>query len=138
MSDESSLRTLADIVLSLHVAVVVFVVGGLVLIVAGNLRDWRWVNAPSFRIAHLGAIAFVVAETWFGFVCPLTTLEMWLRARGGASTYGGSFIQHWLQQLLYYNAPPWVFIAAYSAFLLAVVAAWWYFPPHFRRRDRSR
>jgi hypothetical protein len=130
-------QTLADIVLSVHVSIVIFVGGGLVLIVAGNLRGWRWVNAPVFRFAHLVAIAFVVAETWLGFVCPLTTLEMWLRAQAGASTYGGSFIQHWLQRLLYYDAPPWVFIAAYSVFLLAVVAAWWYFPPHFRRRNRS-
>ena len=137
MSSAIGFKTLADIVLSAHVLVVLFVVGGLVLIVAGNLRGWRWVNSPVFRIAHLVAIAFVVAETWLGIVCPLTTLEMWLRAQGGASTYGGSFIQHWLQRLLYYNAPPWVFVAAYSVFLLAVVAAWWYFPPHFRRRKRS-
>ena len=137
MSSAIGFKTLADIVLSAHVLVVLFVVGGLVLIVAGNLRGWRWVNSPVFRIAHLVAIAFVVAETWLGLVCPLTTLEMWLRAQAGASTYAGSFIQHWLQRLLYYNAPSWVFIAAYSVFLLAVVAAWWYFPPHFRRRNRS-
>ena len=135
MSEATAFQALADIVLSVHVLVVVFVVGGLVLIVAGNLRGWQWVNAIAFRIAHLGAIAFVVAETWLGFVCPLTTLEMWLRARAGAPTYAGSFIQHWLQRLLYHDAPPWVFIVAYSVFLLAVVAAWWYFPPRFRRRE---
>ena len=138
MNDAIGFRALADIVLSVHVIVVIFVVGGLVLIVAGNLLGWLWVNAPAFRIAHLVAIAFVVAETWVGIVCPLTTLEMWLRAEAGASTYSGSFIQHWLQRLLYYDAPPWVFIAAYSVFLLAVVAAWWYFPPRFSRRERNR
>lgn len=52
---------LADIVLTLHVAIVAFVVGGLVLVVVGNLRGWRWVNALWFRLAHLGAILFVVA-----------------------------------------------------------------------------
>jgi hypothetical protein len=134
MSDANGFQTLADIVLSVHVGVVIFVVGGLVLIIAGNLLAWRWVNSPVFRIAHLGAIGYVVAETWIGIVCPLTTLEMGLRAKAGATTYAGSFIQHWLQRLLYYDAPPWVFIAAYSVFLLAVVAAWWYFPPHFKRR----
>jgi len=54
---------------------------------------------------------------------------MALRSKAGDSTYRSSFIEHWLQQLLYYSAPPWVFVLAYSAFGLAVVATWWYFPP---------
>ena len=37
---------LADAVLALHVAIVVFVGGGLFAIIAGNLRNRRWVNAP--------------------------------------------------------------------------------------------
>jgi len=55
-------RLLADAVLILHLAVVVFIVGGLVIIVAGNLRGWRWVNGLGFRVAHLTAIGVVVAE----------------------------------------------------------------------------
>jgi hypothetical protein len=124
---------LADAVLALHVAIVIFVVGGLLLIVAGNLRRWRWVNALWFRLAHLAAIGVVVAESWLGIVCPLTTLEMWLRARAGQSSYGGSFIEYWLQQLLFWNAPGWVFTLAYSLFAVAVVAAWWRYPPELRR-----
>lgn len=128
---------LADIVLTLHVAIVAFVVGGLVLVVAGNLRGWRWANALWFRLAHLGAILFVVAETWLGMVCPLTTLELWLRARAGATVYGGSFIEHWLQRVLYYEAPWWVFALAYSLFGLLVIAAWVYFPPRGWQRNES-
>ena len=66
---------LADAVLVLHFGIVVFVVGGLVLVVAGNALRWRWVNAFGFRLAHLAAIAVVVAQSWLGEVCPLTTLE---------------------------------------------------------------
>jgi hypothetical protein len=129
-------QLLADVVLALHVGVVAFVVGGLLLVVIGNLAGWRWVNRLWFRLAHLGAIVVVVAEAWFGLVCPLTTLEMWLRSRArGGSTYTGSFIEHWLQRLLYYDAPAWVFTLAYSLFGLAVAAAWWYFPP---RRGGTR
>ena len=125
---------LADGVLALHFAIVVFVVGGLALIVAGNLLGWRWVNAWSFRLAHLGAIAIVVAQAWMGITCPLTTLEMWLRAKAKVSTYGGSFIEHWVARLLYYEGPPWVFALAYSLFALGVVGAWWRFPPESERR----
>ena len=122
-------QQLADAVLALHVAVVAFVVGGLLAIVVGNLRSWPQVNAPWFRIAHLAAIGVVVAESWLGVICPLTTLEMSLRARAGAGTYGGSFIEHWLSRLLYWDAPPWVFVLGYTLFGLLVVASWWAWPP---------
>jgi hypothetical protein len=132
-----ALSLLADAVLALHVGIVLFVVGGLAAIIAGNLRRWRWANAPWFRLLHLAAIGIVVVETWFGMVCPLTTLEMHLRAQSGGSTYAGSFIGHWLQRLLYYSAPAWVFTLAYSVFGLAVAAAWWYFPPRFKREQAA-
>ena len=120
---------MADAVLAVHVAIVFFVVGGLGLILVGNALRWRWVNAPWLRLAHLAAIAVVVTESWFGIVCPLTTLEMFLRRQSGTTTYGGGFVEHWLQRLLYFDAPPWVFTLGYSLFGLLVVATWWYFPP---------
>lgn len=119
----------ADAVLVAHVAVAAFVVAGLILAIAGNLRGWHWVNNLWFRIAHLAAIGVIVAEAWLGVVCPLTTLEMWLRAQAGVKTYGGGFVEHWFQELLYYDAPPWVFVFGYTAFGCMVLATWWYFPP---------
>jgi len=128
-------QLLADVVLSLHVALVIFIVGGLVLIIAGNFAGWRWVNVLWFRVLHLAAIVVVVAESLLELVCPLTSLEMWLRMRARETTYAGSFIEHWLQRILYYQAPAWVFTAAYSLFALLVVATWWYFPPRRRRHE---
>lgn len=137
MNDPLPYQLLADVVLSLHVALVVFVVAGLVFIIVGNLLAWHWVNALSFRLAHLAAITVVVAEACFGVVCPLTSLEMWLRTKARATTYTGSFIEHWLQLILYYEAPAWVFILGYSLFGLVVVATWWYFPPGRSRRTNE-
>jgi hypothetical protein len=130
------LPLIADAVLVLHVAVVLFVVGGLLLVVAGNLARprWSWVNAWGFRLAHAAAIAVVAAQAWFGVVCPLTTLEMWLRAQAKQPVYAGSFIAHWLQSLLYFDAPPWVFMLAYTLFGLAVAGVWLRFPPRWRWR----
>jgi polyferredoxin len=125
-------RFLADVVLTAHVAIVAFVVGGLVMVVIGNLRGWYFVNDWWFRLAHLAAIAVVVAQAWLGVVCPLTTLESRLRERAGEAAYEASFVEYWLQRILYYDAPAWVFTAGYTLFGLAVLASWWRFPP--RRR----
>jgi len=132
--DPSLSLLLANGVLLIHAGIAAFVVGGLVLTVVGNLNHWNWVNNIWFRAAHLAAIAVVVGESWLGLVCPLTTLEMSLRSRAGESSYGGGFIEHWLQQLLYYSAPPWLFVVVYTAFAVLVLATWYYFPPRFKRR----
>ncbi len=129
-------QQLADAVLALHFAVVAFVVGGLLFIIVGNVVRWRWVNALWFRLAHLAAIAVVAAEAWFGITCPLTSLELWLRAKSGAATaatYSESFVGYWLHRLLFYSAPPWVFVLAYLVFGLLVVAVWCWFPPRSGR-----
>lgn len=128
-------QLLADAVLLLHFGVVVFVIGGLVLVVAGNLRGWRWVNALWFRLAHLLAIGYVVAQAWLGQVCPLTTLESWLRAQAGLPAYSKSFVEEWVQRVLFYQAPFWVFTVAYTLFGLMVISSWWYFPPRLNRRE---
>jgi hypothetical protein len=122
-------RLLADLVLALHFGIVVFVVGGLVLVLVGNSRAWGFVNRWWFRLAHLVAIGIVVAQAWLGVVCPLTTLESSLRMRAGDAGYEASFIEHWVGRALYYDAPPWVFTAVYTVFAAAVVAAWRFFPP---------
>lgn len=128
---------IADLVLALHAALVIFVVGGVPLIVVGNLRGWRWVNGLGFRLLHLAAIAIVAAQAWLGVDCPLTTLEMWLRAQAGLPTYGQGFVGHWLQRLLYFEAPAWAFILLYTLFALLVAGVWLRFPPR-RRRHRAQ
>lgn len=137
MPDFPAYQFLADVVLTLHFAVVAFVVGGVVFVILGNLVGWHWVNAFSLRLAHLVAIGFVAAEAWLGTTCPLTTLEMWLRTQSRATTYSSSFIEHWVQRLLYFEAPAWVFALAYSLFGLLVLMLWFRFPPSVRQRRTS-
>lgn len=130
-------QLLADMVLALHVAIVAFVVGGLVLILVGNILKWRWVNSWWFRVLHLGSIGVVVAEAWIGMVCPLTTLEMWLRMQADQAIYSGSFIEYWLSRLLFYEAPEWVFTLGYSLFGFLVLLSWFCFPPERSHRKGS-
>ena len=130
----NTLRAFADLVLLTHIAFVGFVVVGLLVILGGGYRGWRWIRNPWFRAAHLAAIALVVVQAWFGIVCPLTVLEMHFREAAGDSTYGGTFIAHWLRRLLFYDAPPWAFGVCYTLFGLAVIGSWLKFRPRPLRR----
>jgi hypothetical protein len=126
--------------LLLHTSFVAFVIFGLILIFAGKLFGWSWVRNRWFRVAHLIAIGIVVLQSWLGVICPLTTIEMALRSRAGDATYTGSFIAHWLDSLLYYRAPAWVFAVCYTAFGALVAASWFWVrprPPGGKRTSES-
>ena len=129
MSAELFYLIVADITLLVHVLFVLFVVFGLLLILAGKIFAWGWVYNFSFRITHLAAIGVVVLQSWLGLICPLTVWEMNLRARAGDSVYEGSFIAYWMQRLLYYRAEEWVFILLYTLFAILVVASWYWVRP---------
>lgn len=127
----------ADLVLVAHVAFIAFVIFGLVLTWLGWLRRWGWVRNPWFRLAHLAAIGVVAAQALLGIICPLTIWEDELRLlAGGEGRYAGSFIQHWLHQLIFFEAEGYIFTIAYVAFFLAVLLSFWVIPP--RRRERPR
>lgn len=124
----------ADALLFGHVMFVAFVVFGLVFILVGKVLDWAWVRNLWFRIVHLVAIAVVALQSWAGVICPLTTWEMALREHASSATYAGSFISHWLETILYYRAPAWVFTVCYTTFGALVVASWFWVPP--RRKPK--
>ncbi len=135
MEPSTRLLLAADAILLLHALFVIFVVAGLILVFVGKVRKWWWVRNPWFRIIHLIAISVIVIQSWFSVICPLTTFEMALRSRAGEAVYTGSFIAHWLERFLYYQAPPWVFIVCYTAFAALVVGSWfWVSPRPFANR----
>jgi len=130
VSSPAFYRFLADTVLIVHFSFVVFVLLGCVAILIGPWMRWRWIYSRRFRWLHLAAIGVVVAQAWLGRLCPLTIWESELRRRAGQAGYDASFIQHWLQRLLYYDFPLWVFGVAYTVFGALIIALWW--------RDRAQ
>jgi hypothetical protein len=84
-------RGLADLVLVVHLAFVLFVV-------LGGLLVPRW---PRLAWLHLPAAIWGVLVEYTGWICPLTPLENSLRMRGGEAGYSGGFIQHYTEPLLY-------------------------------------
>lgn len=128
---------LADAVMALHFAVVLFVLGMALAVLLGGPAGWAWVRKPWLRWLHLAAIGVVVAQAWLGMHCPLTVLENWLRRQARLAGYEKSFIEHWVQRLLYYDAPAWVFVLAYTLFGLLVLWLWRRWPPR-RRAGKGR
>lgn len=128
---------LADIVLFIHALVVAFVAFGLLLTLAGWGLGWGWPRNFWFRVTHLALVFVVAAQAWVGVLCPLTIWENALRDRAGQGGYDGSFVQHWLQWLIYYEAEAWVFTLLYTVFGALVALTWWLFPPNPRVRRRG-
>ncbi len=84
-------RLSADFVLVVHLAFVLFVL-------LGGLLVLRW---PRLLWLHLAAIFWGALIEFAGFTCPLTPLEVALRELGGEAGYQGGFIEHYLTAALY-------------------------------------
>jgi len=82
---------LADVTVVVHLAFVVFVV-------LGGLLVWRW---PRVAWVHLPAALWGVWVELSDLTCPLTHLENWLRQQGGRPAYATGFIEHYLVPILY-------------------------------------
>jgi hypothetical protein len=82
---------LADLIVVLHLAFVLFVLFG------GLLAWWK----PRIAWLHLPAAAWGAAVEFGGWICPLTPLEQWLRTKAGASAYDSDFIEEYVLPLLY-------------------------------------
>ena len=82
---------LADLIVGVHCGLVLFVVfGGLLAL-----------RRPKIAWLHLPAAAWGVWIELAGWICPLTPLENYLRARGGAEVYETTFVERYLLPVLY-------------------------------------
>ncbi len=84
-------RVLADVVLAVHLAFIVFVF-------FGGLATFRW---PKVAWAHVPSFLWGGGIGLFGWICPLTYLENDLRALGAAEGYASSFVEAYVMPLIY-------------------------------------
>jgi hypothetical protein len=85
-------KLLADTVVLVHL-------GWIVFLFIGSIWGKKY---KAVRILHLGGLSFAVISEIFGWICPITHLEAWLRAKHDpALTYTGSFIAHYAEELIY-------------------------------------
>lgn len=85
-------KILADAVVLVHLLWIVF-------LFIGAVWGRKYLTV---KIVHLSALAFAFILELFDWLCPLTHLEVWLRAKHNpALTYTGSFIIHYIEQIIY-------------------------------------
>ena len=121
---------LADAVLIIHFLYVLFVVGSLPVIWLGAWLKLAFVHNRWFRYVHLAAIGLVVVESLSGMVCPLTAWENVLRQ----VEMEGSFLQHWIHKIMFYNVPESVLTVVYVLFAGLVAATFIWVPVDPKRK----
>ncbi len=127
----------ADIIVVVHALYASAIVAGLILFPIGGLVGWKWVRNFWLRTIHLLMILIVVGLTWSSTPCPLTIWEKVLREKAHQETYPGAFIGHWVHELLFYDAPTWVFTVLYTAVGLSIVLSFVVWPPRFPRVGKN-
>ncbi|HET9819115.1 MAG TPA: DUF2784 domain-containing protein [Rhodanobacteraceae bacterium] len=120
-------------ILALHLAIIAFNVAGCVLVPIGAWRDWRWVREFWWRLAHLASLAVVALQAMFGRACFLTIWQGDLS--GGTQTQ--PLIAGWIDTLIYWPLPLWVFAVAYAVVFAYVIALWVWVRPLLPRSDLS-
>ena len=118
-------RAAADAILVSHLAFVLFVVFGALLLL-------RW---PRLAWLHIPAVVWAAFIEFSGTICPLTPLEVALRQRAGQAGYGGGFVDHYVVSLLYPEGLTQNTQAMLGAVLVAINAA--IYIVAFRRRRTS-
>jgi hypothetical protein len=89
-----ALRIAADAVVLVHLAFVLFVVFGALLVL----------RRPKLAWLHVPAVIWGALVEFAGWICPLTPLEIALRRAAGEAGYAGGFIDHYVVALLYPEA----------------------------------
>ena len=120
---------LADLVLAVHFGVILFNVFGLVAVPLGAWRRWRFVRIFWWRALHLACLIAVAAQAVLGRACFLT---IWQAALEGASAAPEPLVVAWVNRLIYWNLPLWVFAAGYVAVLAYALLLWRLVPPRLR------
>ena len=117
---------LSQAILAAHLAVIAFNVMGLVAIPLGASLGWRWVRVRWWRMLHVASWAMVALQAALGRACFLT---LWQDRLTGAGAGEPPLIVRWVNSVIYWPLPMWVFTAGYLVVFGYVIALWVFVPP---------
>ena len=117
-------KILADIIVLIHFLWILFLIFG----------AFAGIRNKAIKIIHISGLVFAFVIQIFGWYCPLTDLEVWLRSKHDPSlAYAGSFIIHYVEGLIYIEISPWLIFAL--TLLLMVFNTWFYLGKKSRLKD---
>lgn len=111
--------SLAEAVLATHLVVIAFNLFGLAAIPLGAWRGWAWVRIRWWRALHLASLAVVALQATLGRACFLT---LWQSGLSGGRA--DPLVMRWVNSVIYWPLPMWVFTAAYLVIFAYVLALW--------------
>ena len=120
---------LYEIVLLFHFCIFLFITLSFLLIPIGYYQKWEWVKNRYYRLIHLILMGIIFIETILGFICPLTTLENFLRN----DIEINNKITQIIHQIMYWDLPTYQFITLYLLSLLYLIFLWFFFKPDFKK-----
>lgn len=123
------LEAFALAVLAVHLGVIAFNVGGLVVVPLGAWRGWRWVRIFWWRAVHLALLFVVALQALFGRACFLTLWQAALEQGASAPAPREPLIARWVESAIFWNLPIGFFAALYVAVLVYTLALWRWVPP---------
>lgn len=123
----------ALMVLLAHGAIIGFNIAGLILIPLGAWRGWRWVRGFVWRLLHLLSLTVVAVQALAGRACFLTLWQTQLE--GGSQPT--PMIAGWINRLIFWPLPLWVFAVAYVLIWVYVLFLWWRVPPRAKTEVRK-
>jgi hypothetical protein len=117
---------LAESILAAHVAIILFNVFGLIAVPLGAACGWRFVRVRWWRLLHVVLLAAVAAQAVAGRACMLT---LWQTALAAGAARPTPLIMGWVNRVIYWPLPIWVFAALYLLVFGYALALLWLVPP---------
>jgi hypothetical protein len=117
---------LAESILAAHIAVILFNVFGLIAVPLGALCGWRFVRIRWWRVLHLVLLGTVALQAVVGRACFLT---LWQAALAEGAASPTPLIMGWVNRMIYWPLPIWVFAALYLLVFGYALALLWLVPP---------
>lgn len=126
----------AEAILIAHLAIVGFNIFGLVAVPIGKWLGWAFVRGFRWRLVHLLSLAAVAFQAALGRACFLTLWESDLTAEASGNA-PMPLVASWLNSVLYWPLPLWVFAMTYALVFLYALMLWWWVPPRMAPRAQA-
>lgn len=124
---------MAELILALHLAVIAFNIGGLVVIPIGARLQWTWVRGRWWRLLLVISWAVVALQALLGRACFLTLMQADL----SSSAERTPLIARWVNSVVYWPLPLWAFTVLYVLLFALVLWLWRAVPPRPWRRPAN-